>query len=146
VVAIAAGGVAFGHSLASGQPPQAATGSVTTVPPRPTPAVSAVIPPVTPSQAGVVKRTHEASPAAGRHDSPSTLVLTDRGGASSVRIKTASGQLVMRGTLRRGMRVTVPQRHVRLVLGNAAAVWISVNGRAAHQAGRSGKVLRLRVR
>lgn len=72
------------------------------------------------------------------------FVLTDRGGGCYVEVKTAGGRLLVRRILHHGQQVSVRQHDLRVVLGNAGAAWISLDGHRAYRAGRAGKVAQLR--
>jgi hypothetical protein len=73
-----------------------------------------------------------------------TVQLRAVGGASWVRITNAAGRELYQGLLARGATRTVtdPVR-VRLVVGNAGAVALVVNGKSLGPSGRPGAVARL---
>jgi cytoskeleton protein RodZ len=66
-------------------------------------------------------------------------------GDSWISVRDAKGRTVFSGTLTRGQaRRFSDQKSLRLVLGNAGAVRLTVNGRVIGSAGRAGEVVELR--
>jgi Domain of unknown function (DUF4115) len=143
VAVLAVGGVMFGHAVADGQPPHAASAAVPQAPSLPPPVVTvapkAPTAPVSPAKANKPRRPphhrvvhHRAAPAA--------LAVTDVGPACYLQVTTSNGQLLARRILHGGQHVVFRRHGLDVVLGNAGGVRISVDGRRAHLAGRSGQV------
>ncbi len=66
-------------------------------------------------------------------------------GDSWISVENAQGRTVFTGTLTKGQaRRFSDQKSLRLVLGNAGAVQLTVNGQAIGSAGRSGEVVELK--
>jgi hypothetical protein len=102
----------------------------------PTPSVAAA--PATPTPAP----THTPKP----HPRPTdTLRLTVTGSVSYVQVKTWNNHLLVGRTLHHGQRLSFRQHGLRVVLGNAGAVRLSIAGRPAHRAGRLGQVRHFRL-
>jgi hypothetical protein len=143
VAVIAVGGVVFGHAIAHGQSPHGAVAA-----PEP-PAVQApVIPPPTPAPSPAVKaaKASKASKAA-RHPrvKPAALTVTDVGSACYIQVTSTEGHLLVRKILQPGQHLAFRHHGLRVVLGNAGGVRISIDGHRAHSAGRSGQVRSFRV-
>lgn len=160
VALLAVGGVGLGHAFANDGPHVASADvpAVTTpVPPvlatttPPTASASPAAPsaPATPTVPPITA-TRSASPAAHhpphRRTAPAGLTVTDLGPACYLEVKTATGHLLIRRILRGHQHVTFSQHGLHVVLGNAGAVRIAVDGHPAHRAGRVGQVRRFKVR
>lgn len=74
-----------------------------------------------------------------------TLALKVTGSASYVEVMTWNNHLLVRRILHHDQRLAYHQHGLRVVLGNAGAVRMSLHGRPAHLAGKPGEVLRFRV-
>jgi hypothetical protein len=139
VAVLAVGAVAFGHALAHGQSPHGA-------------AIAAPPTPALPSPIVVTAPTKQAAPAKPKHHAkrhriaPDALVVTDTGSACYIQVTTTNGHLVMRRILHDGQHVAFRHHGLDVVLGNAGGVRISIDGRRAHLAGRSGEVRSFSVR
>jgi hypothetical protein len=87
--------------------------------------------------------SHKPKPA---HVRPTdTLALKVTGSASYVEVMTWNNHLLVRRILHHDQRLAYHQHGLRVVLGNAGAVRMSIHGRPAHRAGKPGEVLRFRV-
>jgi cytoskeleton protein RodZ len=138
VAVIAVGGVVFGHAIAHGQAPHSAVAA-----PEP-PAVQApVIPPPTPAPAP----SPAPKPPKARHPrvKPAALSVTDVGSACYIQVTSAQGDLIVRKILQPGQHLAFRHHGLRVVLGNAGGVRISIDGHRAHRAGRPGQVRSFRV-
>jgi hypothetical protein len=80
------------------------------------------------------------------HRAAPVLVVTDIGPACYLQVTAPGGQLLTRQILHGGQRVVFRRHGLDVVLGNAGGVRISVDGRRAHLAGRSGQVRTFHVR
>jgi hypothetical protein len=106
----------------------------------PTPSIAA-----TPAPAGQPTATpaHKPKPA---HVRPTdTLALQVTGSASWVEVMTWNNHVLVRRILHHDQRLAYRQHGLRVVLGNAGAVRMSLHGRPARRAGQPGEVLRFRV-
>jgi hypothetical protein len=65
-----------------------------------------------------------------------TLRLT---GTSYVTVRQANGRTLTSKIYRKGQRKTFDQKYLRVIIGNAAAVQVTVNGKP-REAGRKGEV------
>jgi cytoskeleton protein RodZ len=85
-------------------------------------------------------------PAAGRPTVSGGVAVALRAvGDSWISVRNAKGRTVFSGTLTKGQaRRFSDQKSLRLVLGNAGAVRLTVNGRVIGSAGRTGEVVELR--
>jgi Domain of unknown function (DUF4115) len=105
----------------------------------PTPSVAAT-PAVTAAPQPAVAPTHKARPR------PSdTLRLQVTGSASYVQVVTWNNHLLLRRILHHGQHLAYRQHGLRVVLGDAGAVRMSIAGRPAHRAGSPGQVRHFRV-
>jgi cytoskeleton protein RodZ len=141
VAALAVGGVMFSHAVAQGQAPGEAAAA---------PQTPAVVPPVVraapspPATSPRPKPAHRARAKAHR-PAPPAFVVADVRSSCYVQV-SRHGQLLTRRILRHGQRLTVRRPGLTVVLGNAGAVRISLNGHRSHRAGRLGQVRTFRVR
>jgi hypothetical protein len=104
----------------------------------PTPSIAA-----TPAPTASAAPAHTPKPA---HVRPTdTLALQVTGSASYVEVMTWNNHLLVRRILHHDQRLAYHQHGLRVVLGNAGAVRMSIHGRPAHRAGKPGEVLRFRV-
>jgi hypothetical protein len=107
----------------------------------PTPSITAT-PAVVSHQPAQPKR----HPAHRAHPRPTdTLVLRVTGAASYVQIVTWNDHLLVRRILHHGQHLAYRQHGLRVVLGDAGAVRLSIAGHPAHRAGSPGEVLHFRV-
>jgi hypothetical protein len=160
VAVLAVGGVAFGHAVADGQASKSAV-NLAGAPPAPrsilTPAAAATA--VAPSPTSPVSPSARPVPSHPRKPSHPTshrtthrrvavaaFTLTDRGGACYVQVKSSHGRVLVQRIVHNGQHVSVRQHGLRVVLGNAGAAWISIDGHHAHRAGGAGKVRQFRIR
>jgi hypothetical protein len=104
----------------------------------PTPSISAT--PVAHQPATPKAHAHKAAPRP-----TDTLALQVTGSASYVQVMTWNDHLLLRRILRHGQHLSYRQHGLRVVLGDAGAVRMSIAGHAAHRAGRPGQVLHFRV-
>jgi hypothetical protein len=116
------------------------------------PAVLSLAPNIdpTPSIAATPSPTGAPTPAAHQpkrsHVRPTdTLALHVTGSASYVEVMTWNNHLLVRRILHHGQRLAYHRHGLRVVLGDAGAVRLSIHGRSAHRAGRPGQVIRFRV-
>ena len=73
-----------------------------------------------------------------------TVRLAVTGRASWMRVTTASGKTLFEGTLNKGQTKTFRDKtKVKLLVGNAGAVSLKVNGRDLGAPGASGQVVKL---
>jgi Domain of unknown function (DUF4115) len=157
VAVLAVGGVAFGHAVADGQAPKNAV-SLAGMPPAPrsilTPAAAATpIAPTTPmSPTSRPSPSDRATPshstihrAPHRRVAVAAFTMTDRGAACYVQVRSSRGRLLVQRIVHNGQHVSIRQHRLRVVLGNAGAAWISIDGHRAHRAGGPGKVRQFRV-
>jgi hypothetical protein len=104
----------------------------------PTPSIAA-----TPAPTASAAPAHTPKPA---HVRPTdTLALQVTGSASYVEVMTWNNHLLVRRILHHDQRLAYHQHGLRVVLGNAGAVRMSIHGRPAHRAGKPGEELRFRV-
>jgi hypothetical protein len=130
------GGVAIAHAVSNDSTGGAAGVSV----PhdgdvRLFPAISVLPPPAVAPQP-TIPRAHHIPPA---------LQIVDVHGPCYVQV-TRHGKLLTRQIMRQGHRLTFKQHGLHVVLGNAGAVKLSINGHHAVRAGHAGQVRLLRVR
>jgi hypothetical protein len=147
---MAGSGTAVGFAV--GDPGSAGAGVATpVVSPFAAPAGLANVPIIdpTPSIASTPAAvTHPAgTPKAHKaHPRPTdTLALRVTGSASYVQVVTWNDHLLIRRILHHGQQLTYHQHGLRVVLGDAGAVRMSIAGRPAHRAGSPGEVLHFRV-
>ena len=134
-----AGGVAIAHAV-SDQPSRPTAGASVvhsnddklfpSAPILPTPSVLSLH----------VVRAHHAKP----HHVPPALRIVDVHGPCYVEV-TRSGRLVKRMIMRQGHQLTFRQHGLHVVLGNAGAVRLRVNGHHAVRGGHIGQVRIFRV-
>jgi hypothetical protein len=144
VAFVAIGGVGLGHAVANGQAPHAAIGAIGAPATVPQVLISPVSSPAsTPSVAPSRKSAHKTA----RHPvTPAALVVTDTGSACYLQVTTKHGRLIVRRILHGHQQMVFRKHGLDVVLGNAGAVRIAVNGHHTRRAGGSGQVLRFRVR
>jgi hypothetical protein len=107
----------------------------------PTPSISSTPAPVTqPVTKPKAHTVHQARPRP-----TDTLVLRVTGSASYVQVVTWNDHLLVRRILHHGQHLAYHQHGLRVVLGDAGAVRMSIAGRPAHRAGSPGEVLHFRV-
>jgi Domain of unknown function (DUF4115) len=139
VAVFAVGGVAFGHAVAHGQAPHAAVAAPGTGPVEPAVAPTVIVAPPTPPANPKPKprpTTH--------HVTPATLTVTDLHGACYIQV-TRHGTVIVRRILHRGDHLRFRHHGLDVVLGNAGAVRVAIDGHRGHLAGRTGQVRRFRV-
>jgi hypothetical protein len=152
-VVLAGSGTALGFAVGD---QDGAAGGVATpvVSPFAAPAVLSNAPIIdpTPSIASTPSavRHHAAAPRSQRvhraHPRPTdTLVLRVTGAASYVQVLSWNDHLLVQRILRHGQHLAYRQHGLRVVLGDAGAVRMSVAGRPARRAGSPGEVLHFRV-
>lgn len=73
------------------------------------------------------------------------MALTDVGADCYLQVTSRHGHVLVRRILHHGQHVDVRGHGFDVVLGNAGGVRISIHGRPAHRAGRSGQVRQFRV-
>jgi hypothetical protein len=105
----------------------------------PTPSISST-PAVAASPQPSTVPTHRARP-----KPTDTLSLRVTGAASYVQVTTWNNHLLLRRILHHGQRLDYRRHGLQVVLGDAGAVRLSINGHRAHRAGRPGEVVHLRV-
>jgi len=97
---------------------------------------------IPPTPARAATPTHVA--AAKAHHLPPALRIVDTHGPCYVEV-TRNGKLVTRTILRQGHQLAFRQHGLHVVLGNAGAVRLRINGHRAVRAGHSGQVRIFRV-
>jgi hypothetical protein len=154
VAVLAVGAVTFGHAVADGQAPKSAASLPGITPVLP----STPVPPSTPATpTPSASPSHAAAPDPGvptppasrrqhHHSPPAVFTMVDRHGDCYLQVRNSHGHLLAQRILRSGQRRSFAQHNLRVVLGNAGAAWISIDGRHSHRAGRAGQVRRFRVR
>jgi hypothetical protein len=96
-------------------------------------------------QAGGQSKHHQTAPQSRRH-TPHTLVIHGTGPACYVQVTRRDGRVVLQRVIHGRHRLTYDRHGLSVVLGNAGAVRVAVDGHRAHRAGRSGQVVHLHVR
>jgi hypothetical protein len=91
---------------------------------------------------------HDAHHKAARHHDvkPAALRLVDTGSPCYIRVTNRHGKVVVERILHARQHLRFQHRGLRIVLGNAGGVRISVAGRHFHRAGAAGQVRRFGVR
>jgi hypothetical protein len=142
VAVLAVGGVMFGHAVADGQAPHGASAAVPRTPSLPPPVVTAPAAPAGPARPAKAKKPHRPAHnrVVHRHVAPAALTVTDVGSACYIQVTTSNGQLLTRRILHGGQHLAFRRHGLDVVLGNAGGVRVSIDGRRAHVAGRSGQV------
>jgi hypothetical protein len=160
VALLAVGGVGLGHAFANDDPHAASVGvSAVTTPAPPVLATPVSVPPASPAApsapasptAPPAKKPTRSTPTAPHHPpkrpaGPAALTVTDLGPACYLEVKTANGHLLIRRILHGHQRFTFRPHGLHVVLGNAGAVKIAIDGHPAHRAGRVGQVRVFKVR
>lgn len=106
-------------------------------------------PNATPSSSATVTPTAPTSPSTSPTDVVAaadgvTVVVTTTGRASWMRITNGSGKTLFEGTLTKGETQTVRDKtKVKLLIGNAGAVALNVNGRDLGAPGSGGQVVKV---
>jgi cytoskeleton protein RodZ len=150
---MAGGGVAYALSQSDspGGPSTAAVGVQTTVGVTPPTALLLPSPTSSGSPSGSATSPTRVTPrrrTAPKHAAvahPDTLRLHITGAASYVAV-SRHGRLIEQTILHHGQRQVFRRHGLDVVLGDAGAVTMSVNGHGAHRAGSSGEVRRFSVR
>jgi hypothetical protein len=133
------------------------SGTVADTPPTVSPSVSASHVTATPSQSASSTPSSTGSSSTSPTSTPSTsptdvlaqadsvvVKLAVTGRASWVRVTTGSGSTLYEGTLTSGQTKTFRDKtKIKLLLGNAGAVTLKVNGRDLGSPGSGGQVLKL---
>jgi hypothetical protein len=155
VALLAVGGVGLGPAFANDAPhvaaavvplaPSAPPPVIASSPPSPVAVPSSPSPPPSPTPKPKPSRppAHHT-----RHHriAPAALTVTDLGPACYLEVKTASGHLLTRRILHGHERVTFRQHRLHVVLGNAGAVRIAIDGHPGHRAGQVGQVRVFKIR
>jgi cytoskeleton protein RodZ len=176
VAVLAVGGVGFGHAIARGQAPHAGTGLPgahpasapvlpTPVDPGSPPVVSgtaasrpaatpapttspdpgSAAPTATPSVSATPSTSPRSTPPARHAPSPPALRIVDTGPACYVEVGR-HGHVVVQRILHGKEHLTFRRPGLTVVLGNAGAVQVSIDGHRFHRGGRDGQVRQFRVR
>jgi hypothetical protein len=129
------GGVALAHAVSSDSTPGSAGAAIAHNDVRLFPAISVLPPP-----SGAPQPTTTQA-----HHVPAALRIVDVHGPCYVQV-TRHGKLLTRQILRQGHQLTFKQHGLNVVLGNAGAVRLRINGHHAVRGGHTGQVRLLRVR
>jgi hypothetical protein len=159
VAILAVGAVAFGHAVADGQAPKGAASlpGIATAPSAPTAIVTPALPTAPAVPTSSASPSHSAQPEPGvptplsskrprHHAAPAVFTILDRHGDCYLQVRNSHDRLLAQRILRSGQRQSFRQHDLRVVLGNAGAAWISVDGHHAHRAGRAGQVRQFHIR
>ena len=143
VAVLAAGGVSAFAAFGGGsevhrQPPLVVSGSTTTTLPAAVPTARPA-----PTSAGPAPAPVGATRA---HHHPDALVIRATDGVSWVQVRRVDGRVRFEGMLRPGHALRYRSGPVQVVIGNAGAVRLVRHGHVRDPAGRSGQVLRFRVK
>lgn len=77
---------------------------------------------------------------------PAALTLRTLNAESYVQVRATNGKLLARKILPRNRQLSFRRHGLDVVLGNAGAVRVAIDGHRAHRAGRSGQVVHFTVR
>jgi hypothetical protein len=143
---LAGSGTAVGFALGPGG---SSGGLATTAVPFAAPAVLSSAPVIDPTPSiapSAPAAAHQSHTPGASHPRPTdTLSMRVTGSESYVQVMTWNNHLLLRRILHHGQRLSYRQHGLQVVLGNAGAVRMSVDGHAARSAGHSGQVRRFRV-
>jgi len=151
-VVLAGGGVAYALTQNGGaSAPTAATGAITPAGPLTGPTVDPTSAPSTPSATASATSRPTHRPAASRHPArprrtPPALAVSVSGSACWLEVTTADGRRLVRRTLHPGQHLSFPEHDLRLIIGNAGALRLSVDGHHGYVAGRPGQVRFLTIK
>jgi hypothetical protein len=146
VAVVAGGAIAFGVSFGSGDghAPSVGGGIVLTLP---SPATPPPVPALLSSHSKQQQSGHHNQRRADRphHLTPDTLSIRGTGPACYVEVTRRDGRVLVERVIHGHERLAYRQHNLDVVLGNAGAVRVAINGHRPHRAGRSGQVVRLHV-
>lgn len=124
----------FGHSFANGS----SAGQLTPAPHASVLAFHATRPGIDKPVVRHHAPTHQQSPA--------SLRIADTGAPCYVQITSRHGKILVRKIMRGHQHLNIRRHGLEVVLGNAGAVRIAVNGHHFRRAGAMGQVRHIRVR
>jgi Domain of unknown function (DUF4115) len=147
VAVVAGGAIAFTQASGGGtHGPAVGAGVVLTLPsPSSPPPVQAFLTSHSKQKPGSSHRRHRAAKPR-HHLAPDALLIRDTGPPCYVEVTRRDGRVLVERVIHGHQRLAYRQHQLAVVLGNAGAVRISIDGRHLHRAGRPGQVVHFHVR